>query len=89
MKGVRVDPAARTARANAGVLWGQVHGRHHVGGASGARDERGPPVDHPVEDAAGLVVRLVARADELAAEIYPERFDGGLVQRGGHAWTPS
>src|SRR5919109_710397 len=38
MKGIRVDPAARTARAEAGVLWGeldretQVHGLATVGG---------------------------------------------------------
>src|SRR6187402_858846 len=38
MKGIRVDPAARTARAQAGVLWGeldretQLHGLATVGG---------------------------------------------------------
>ena len=38
MKGIRVDPAARTARAEAGVLWGeldretQLHGLATVGG---------------------------------------------------------
>jgi FAD/FMN-containing dehydrogenase len=38
MKGIRVDPAARTARADAGVLWGeldretQLHGLATVGG---------------------------------------------------------
>ena len=66
MKGIRVDPATRTARAEAGVLWGeldretQLHGLATVGGIVTSFEYRlhpvGPivlagPIFHPLEDA--------------------------------------
>src|SRR4029450_5374013 len=47
-------------------------GRDDVGGPRAARDERGPPVDHGVEDRAGLLVALVVFREQLPAEALRE-----------------
>ena len=47
------------------VLVGEAHGGRDVVGVGAARDDGRIPVDHPVPDAAGVVVVRVARGDDV------------------------
>jgi hypothetical protein len=58
--------------------------RDHVAGARPARDQHRRAVDHAVPDAAGGLVGVVARDDELALEGIAEVADGGFAEGAGH-----
>lgn len=53
------------------VRAGEVDGVDHVRDAGAADDQAGPPVDHAVPDLAGVVVAVVARADDRSANVLP------------------
>ena len=60
----------------------EVHRGHDVLRARAARDQRGPAVDHAVEDLAGFVVLGVIRMDEPPTET------GQFEARRGHGFLP-
>ena len=66
-------------------LAGEPHGGPDVGDAGAARDEHGAAVDGTVPDSAGGLVRRIACADQLAAELSREVGEGGVVQHRGVA----
>ena len=86
---VVVDAQARDAVAAAAdgdrevALAGEPERGGHVGGARGAGDQRGPAVDRAVPDLAGLVVVVVAGAQQLTLEGRGRH--AGTVPRGAAA----
>ena len=58
------------------ALTGERDCGYHVVGAGAPYDERRSPIDHRVEHPACILVPLVVRGDDLAANALAEAFDG-------------
>jgi hypothetical protein len=63
-------------------LAGEPQDGPDVGNTGAARDERGAAVDRTVPDSAGSLVRRIACANQLAAELSRELRESGVVQHG-------
>ena len=57
------------------VLAREVDGGGHVGGLGAPHDGGRPAVDHRVEDLPRVLVLLIARRDQIAAQSLAQRFD--------------
>jgi len=55
-------------------------------GTPGTDNQRGMPIDHGIEDAAGIVVPGVAWRQEFALQSRPECLDSHLVDRTRGGW---
>ncbi len=66
----------------------EAHGPHHVGRVRALRDHRGPPVDHRVEDRAGLLVTQVPGGEHIADQVLAQRGEGRARLREGSHGRP-
>ncbi len=58
----------------------EAHGFRHVGRVRAARDQRGVAIESAVPDAASLVIALVLREEQLAAEATAQILDVGCSE---------
>src|SRR2546430_12045747 len=70
------------------VIAGEAHRMHHVTGAQRLHDDARPFVDHPVEDAAGNVVPLIAGPEDAAMDARRQGAEGLLARYRCHSTLP-
>jgi hypothetical protein len=79
--------AAAAYREKQLLLAREVDGGLHICHVNAPRDETGSPVDHPVVDLSRVVVLRIARGDELAAQIGPERSNCVVTQHDSSGYS--
>src|SRR5262249_58208045 len=78
--------AGAAARSHEQVVpAGEVDRLDDIGNASAADDEGGPAVDIAVPDASRMLVPVVARTDQLAAQAALQGVDGGIGEPGARS----